>query len=190
MKHSSHCIVGAIVVALALAGCETAPREAPPIGLTWQAVTLRDVVERGCMAYALGEKPEAVAMKDAGLSRRRSFMPSWPSPGPNEPRYMNDAPGKPIISIYGPGCTVRVRGNDIAAFDRVLDRLYSQRFGPDYAARVPPPQPWDGQFPGMKGFCAAGHIFKSYPDPPDSIVQDGFTVTISPEPVSYCAAAS
>jgi hypothetical protein len=90
------------------------------------------------------------------------------------------------VTIYGPGCTVRARDNDVAAFDVALDRVYVQRFGQDYARRAPPAQPTDNQFAGIKRFCVAGNIFESYPDPPGGVLQGGFNVMISPEPPSYC----
>jgi hypothetical protein len=174
-----------MTLVLPLAACATDFSRPSPDGLTPQAVALADAVKLGCMPFALGEKSEAAAMNDGGL-RRQIRIPSYPAPPFLNRQYKSDGPGEPLVTIYGPGCTVRARGSDVAAFNLALDRVYVQRFGRDYAGRAPPAQPTDDQFPGMKRFCAAGHIFQSYPDPPDSIGRHGFNVMISPEPPSYC----
>jgi hypothetical protein len=170
-----------MTLVLPLAACATEFSKPEADGLTPQAVALAEVVKLGCMPYALGEKSEAAAMKDGGL-RRQTSVPSYPAPPSLQRHYQSGGPGNPGVTIYGPGCTVRGLGSDVAAFNSALDRVYVQRFGQDYAGRAPPAQPTDGQFPGMKRFCAAGHIFQSYPDPPDSNLQRGFNVMISPAP--------
>jgi len=171
-----------MVAVLPLAACATAPSNPGPDGLTPQAIALAEVVKLSCMPYALGEKSEAAAMKEGGL-RRKFRVPSYPAPPSLEPRYISDGrPGRPFVTIYGPGCTVRAQGSDGAAFERALDRVYVERLGQDYARRALPAQATDDQFPGMKRFCAAGSIFQSYPDPPDSNLQRGFNVLISPVP--------
>lgn len=172
-----------MIVVLPLAACATEPSKPTPDGLTPQAIALAEVVKLSCMPYALGEMSEAAAMKEGEL-RRQFRAPSYPAPPSLEPRYISDGrPGGPFVTIYGPGCTVRARGSDGAAFERALDRVYVQRLGQDYAQRALPAQPTDDQFPGIRRFCAAGNIFQSYADPPDAKFQrGGFNVMISPVP--------
>jgi hypothetical protein len=54
-----------MTLVLPLAACATEVRG--PDGLTPQAVALAEVVKLGCMPYALGEKSETAAIKEAGL---------------------------------------------------------------------------------------------------------------------------
>lgn len=170
-----------MVLVLLLAACATEVSKPGPDGVTPQAIALAEVVKLSCMPYALGEKREAAAMTDGGL-RRKLRVPSYPAPPVLEHQYASDEPGRPLVTVYGPGCTVRAKGGDVAAFNSALDHVYAQRFGRDYAGRALPAQPIDDMFPGMKRFCAAGNIFQSYPDPPDGILQGGFNVRISPVP--------
>lgn len=178
----------AALSAITCAACATGahPDGPPPDGLTWEAVTLKVVVSQGCMPYALGERTEAVAMKNAAL-RRDAPRFSWPSPGVTEPQYVNDMAGVPIVTIYGSDCTVYVRGRDAAAFDRALDQVYRARFGQTYNARSLPPPPY-ANFPDTKMFCQAGRLFVSYPDPPTSVSHGGYNVAIRTE--KTCSASS
>jgi hypothetical protein len=167
-----------VSVALGLAGCSLiGPPEAA------QPAALAVAVEKGCLPFALGERGESAAMADAGLQRTLE-LPSWPSPGIGKPQYSGGA-GNPVVTIYGPGCTVRARGKDAQAFEAALDGVYRRRFGDGYGARPLPPQPTDGQFPGMRRFCAAGHAFQSYPDPVGMIGDRGFNVMIGPSTLCH-----
>jgi hypothetical protein len=171
-----------------LAGCGLIEAQQNPVpnGMEGAPAALANAVEKGCMPYALGEKSEAAAMAEARLKRKRPILPSWPSPGMTQPQYSGQLPGNPVVTIYGPGCTVQARG-DPAVFEAALDDIYRRRFGASYAAVTPPAQSFDGQFPGMKRFCTAQLVFESYPDPKGQPGDRGFHVRISPAPA--CATA-
>jgi hypothetical protein len=173
-----------VFVAVGLASCASISARDSEV----QAAALRQALEKGCLPYALGEKPETVAMADAGI-RRMAPRLSFPSPSVAARQYSSGL-GNPIVTVYGQGCTVRARGADAAPFEVALDQMYRERFGPNYAAHVPSPQPTDSEFQGLRRFCAAGRSFVSYPDRAQDAGELGFNVAIVPSSDPACDGGS
>ena len=148
-----------VLAALLLGGCAilSAPI-ANPEGLSAQAQTLRYVLDQGCFAYMLGERPEGDAMRALRLTHHGPGLSLTP-PGP--PYWLGSYPGLSNVVVGRDSCSVNMRGRDTVAYRMATELVLKRRLG-DAQPLTDPAYPV--ALPRQLTGCRHGVRYTFYPD--------------------------
>ncbi|WP_297696820.1 hypothetical protein [Phenylobacterium sp.] len=120
----------AAATAALLAGCAALTPPIPnPAGVPPEALTLEYVLDRGCLAYLLGEKTEREAMRGLRLNYIRPMFSM--DPGGSDPYWAGAYPGLANVRVSPGLCDINIHGRDVAAYRAAAERVFQRRLGAD-----------------------------------------------------------